>query len=267
LTIPDEIQRRQERQAALRRAKAEMEARAYARFQAESAQYETKMAKRQATVESGKKPRGREPKAPSAAPEAKDQVNFTDEESRIMKTKDGFQQCYNAQAGVDTDSRLIVGGRVSQSPNDKQELAEDFQSVKENVSPAIVLVDSGFVSESAVTTLEAENPGLEILAAMKREPHGRTVQQLEKSADPAPPPADADFVDKMKYRTSTAAGRALYKLRQQTVEPIFGIIKEAMGFRRFSLRGHAKVSLEWNLVCLAYNLKRLHIVGAKLRAA
>jgi len=267
LTIPDEIQRRQERQAALRRAKAEMEARAYARFQAESAQYETKMAKRQATVESGKKPRGREPKAPSAAPEAKDQVNFTDEESRIMKTKDGFQQCYNAQAGVDTDSRLIVGGRVSQSPNDKQELAEDFQSVKENVSPAIVLVDSGFVSESAVTTLEAENPGLEILAAMKREPHGRTVQQLEKSADPKPPPADADFADKMKYRTSTAAGRALYKLRQQTMEPIFGIIKEAMGFRRFSLRGHAKVSLEWNLVCLAYNLKRLHIVGAKLRAA
>jgi transposase len=267
LTIPDEVQRREERQAALRRAKVEMEARAYARFQAESAQYEAKMAAREALVDSGKKPRGRAPEAPSAAPEAKDQVNFTDEESRIMKTKDGFQQCYNAQAGVETNSRLIVGQRVSQSPNDKQELAEDLKAVKENVSPAIVLVDSGFVSELAVSTIEAENPGLEVLAAMKREPHGRTVKQLEKSENPEPPPVDADFGDKMKYRTSTASGRALYKLRQQTVEPIFGIIKEAMGFRRFSLRGHAKVSLEWNLVCLAYNLKRLHIVGAKLRAA
>jgi hypothetical protein len=126
-------------------------------------------------------PRGRAPEAPSAAPEAKEQVNFTDEESRIMKTKDGFQPCYNAQAGVDTDSRLIVGQRVSQSPNDKQELAEDLKAVKENVSPAIVLVDSGFVSESAVSTIEAENPGLDVLAAMKREPHGRTVKQLKKS--------------------------------------------------------------------------------------
>ena len=141
LTIPAEVQRREERQAVLRRAKVEMEARAYARFQAESAQYEAKMADRQAAVDSGKKPRGRGPKAPSAAPEAKDQVNFTDEESRIMKTKDGFQQCYNAQAGVDTGSRLIVGQRVSQSPNDKQELAEDLKAVKENVNPAIVLVD------------------------------------------------------------------------------------------------------------------------------
>jgi hypothetical protein len=148
---------------------------------------------------------------------------------------------------VDTDSRLIVGQRVSQSPNDKQELAEDLKAVKENVSPAIVLVDSGFVSESAVSIIEAENPGLEVLAAMKREPHGRTVKQLEKSENPEPPPVDADFGDKMKYRTSTASGRALYRLRQQTVEPIFGIIKEAMGFRRFSLRGHAKVSLESGL--------------------
>jgi hypothetical protein len=244
-----------------------MEARAYARFQAESASFEAKMERRQSAEESGKKPRGRAPQAPSAAPEAKDQVNFTDEESRIMKTKDGFQQCYNAQAGVDTDSRLILGQRVSQSPNDKQELAEDLKVVKENASPAVVLIDSGFVSESTVVKIESENPGLQVLAAMERQPHGRTVKQLEKCPEPEPPGADADFATRMKYRTTTTAGRTLYKLRQQTVEPIFGIIKEAMGFRRFSLRGHAKVSLEWNLVCLAYNLKRLHIVGANLRAA
>lgn len=267
LTIPGEIQRRQEPQAALRRAKAEMESRAYARCQAEAAQYEAKMARRHAAEENGKKPRGRAPKAPSTTPEAKDQVNFTDEESRIMKTQAGFQQCYNAQAGVDTGSRLIIGQRVSQSPNDKQELAADLTAVKEHVVPAVVLVDSGFVSEAAIEKIEAENPGLQVLAAMERQPHGRTIKQLEKRSEPEPPEANADFATKMKYRTSTTTGRALYKLRQQTVEPVFGIIKEVMKFRRFSLRGHAKASLEWNLVCLAYNLKRLHILGASLRAA
>jgi hypothetical protein len=184
-----------------------------------------------------------------------------------MKTKDGFQQTYNAQAGVETDSRLIVGNRVSQSPNDKQELASDLQEVQKTVTPAQALVDSGFVSQAAIEKIEAETPGLQILAAIERQPHGRTIQQLENHPDPEPPGADASFAQKMKHRTSTAAGRALYKLRQQTVEPVFGIIKQAMGFRRFSMRGLSKVSLEWNLVCLAYNLKRLHIVGANLRAA
>lgn len=130
---------------------------------------------------------------------------------------------------------MIVGQRVSQSPNDKQELAGDLKAVKENVNFDTVPVDSDFVSESPVSTVEAENPGLEVLAAIKREPHGRTVKQLEKSKNPEPPPVDADFKDKMRYRTSTVAGRALHKLRRQTVEPIIGIIKEAMGFRRFSL--------------------------------
>lgn len=179
-----------------------------------------------------------------------------------MPTKDGFQQCYNAQAGVDADSRLILGARVSQAPNDKQQPEPTLAAVCEHASPAHVLVDSGFASEAAVTRVERETPGLTVLAAMIREPHGRTVAQLEKREDPPEPAADAPFAERMRQRTSTAAGRALYKLRQQTVEPVFGIIKEAMGFRRFSLRGHEKVSLEWNLVCLAYNVKRLHRLGA-----
>ena len=156
---------------------------------------------------------------------------------------------------------------MSQSPNDKQELAEDLKVVKENAEPAAVLVVSGFVSEAVIEKIEAENPGLQVLTAMERQPHGRTIKQLEKQPDPEPPGAYADFATRMKHRTTTAAGRALYKLRQQTVEPVFGIIKEAMKFRRFSMRGHAKASTEWNLVCLAYNLKRLHILGAKLQAA
>ena len=234
LTIPAEVQRREERQAA---------------------------------QEAGKKLPVRVPQAPTATPGEKDQVNFTDEESRIMKTKDGFQQCYNAQAAVETNSRLIVGNRVSQAPNDKQELVPDMKVVLEHVVPENVLIDSGFVSKEAIETVEKETPGLTVIAAMKREPHGRTVAQLEQREDPQPPPSTATFGQRMSQRTATADGRALYKLRQQTVEPVFGIIKEAIGFRRFSLRGHEKASLEWNLVCLSYDIKRLHIMGAKLTKA
>jgi hypothetical protein len=118
-----------------------------------------------------------------------------------------------------------------------------------------------------VAAVERATPGLTILAAMQREPHGRTVAQLEKLTDPSAPPPAAPFAERMRHRTATAAGRALYKLRQQTVEPAFGIIKDVLGFRCFSLRGLAKVTLEWELVCLAYNLKRLHRLGAALRPA
>lgn len=144
LTIPDEIQRRAERKAKLARAKAEIEARAHARFVAEQADHAENIARREALRAEGKTPRGRPPEPPaSAQPAAKDQVNFTDEESRIMPTKDGFQQAYNAQAGVETASRLIVGARVTQAPNDKQQLIPTLATVCELVSPAHLLVDSG----------------------------------------------------------------------------------------------------------------------------
>ncbi|MSU65395.1 MAG: IS5/IS1182 family transposase [Opitutus sp.] len=268
LTIPVEVQRRQERKAQLQRAKTEMEARAYARFQAEQAEHEAKLARRAETAfATGKRPRGRAPQAPDPAPQPADQVNFTDPASRIMKTKDGFQQAYNAQAGVETASRLIVGPRVSQAPNDKRELVSDVAAVHRHLSPDTLLVDSGFVSEAAVTAVERATPGLTVLAALQREPHGRTVAQLEKRPDPPAPLPAAPFAERLRHRTATAAGRALYKLRQQTVEPVFGIIKEVLGFRRFSLRGLAKVTLEWELVCLAYNFKRLHRLGAVLHVA
>lgn len=265
LTIPAEVQRRQERKAQL--ARAEMEARAYARCQAEQAEHAAQLAARETARAAGKKPRGPEPKAPDPTPSPKDQVNFTDAESRIMKTKDGFQQCYNAQAGVETVSRLIVGPRVSQAPNDKKELLANLAAVQRHVTPATVLIDSGFASEAAVTAAERDATGLTVLAALQREPHGRTVTQLEKHPDPPAPGDAAPFAERMRHRTATATGRALYKLRQQTVEPVFGILKDVLGFRRFSLRGLAKVSLEWDLVTLAYNVKRLHRLGAALRMA
>jgi Transposase and inactivated derivatives len=272
LTIEGEIARRHERKARLLKAKAEMEARAHARFQAEQADHEAQLARREAARQAGKKPRGREPKAPDPAPGEKDQVNFTDSESRIMKTKDGFQQCYNAQAGVETDSRLIVGARLAQAPNDKEQLVPTLAAVREHVAPGHVLIDSGFVSEAAIRSVERPDPKREgesprVLAGVIRERHGRTIEQLEKREDPPAPPPEAPFTEHLAHRTATAAGRALYRLRQQTVEPVFGIIKSVLGFRRFMLRGLAKVSLEWDLVCLAYNLKRLHRLDARLRPA
>lgn len=272
LTIPEEIERRQQRKAKLAQARAEMEARALVRAADEQAEHERKVGAREAQRQAGRTPRGPEPKPPGpAVPDPKDQFNFTDPESRIMKagTGDHFTQAYNAQAAVEVDSRLIVGQRVCTAPNDKEQLVPTLAAVAPTAGPvAQALIDSGFVSSAAVQAVErdaqGQPTGLEVLAAIKREHHGRTVADLEKKVDPPAPGPEASFEEKMAHRVATKAGRARYKLRQQTVEPVFGIIKEAMGFRRFSLRGLAKVSLEWTLVTLAYNVRRLHRVGATL---
>lgn len=267
LSLPEEVQRRAERKAKLAAARAEMELRAQARVEEEKAAYESKVASREAERQTGGKPRGREPRPPQDKPGGKDQINFTDPESRIMKTSSGFTQSYNAQAAVEVDSRLVVGQRVTNAPNDKQQLLPGCQMI-EPAAGALseVLVDSGFLSEAAVTEIEASGTA-RVLAAVKREPHGRRVEQLEKKADPPEPGPQAPFLERMAHRVATKAGRERYKLRQQTVEPVFGIIKEALGFRRFSLRGLANVNLEWTLVTLAYNLKRLFHMKAVLQTA
>jgi hypothetical protein len=206
--------------------------------------------------------RGPEPQEPNEQPGGKDQYNFTDPQSRIMKAgggKDHFEQAYNAQAAVEVESRLIVGQRVSDAPNDKTELVSTVQAVQTQVVGGVktVLADSGFYSQEAVQAVEASGDTL-VMAAVERKNHHRTVEDLEQRADPPLPDPEAGMMDIMKWRMSTKAGQAIYKLRQQTVEPVFGIIKEAMGFRRFMLRGLEKVALEWTLVCLSYNVKRLH---------
>jgi transposase len=278
LSVPQEIERRVQRKARLAQARAEMEARARVRAAAEQPEHERKVAAREAARQAGKKPRGAEPKPPSSEPKPKDQFNFTDPESRIMKagTGDHFEQAYNAQAAVEVAvevaSRLIVGQHVCTAPNDKEQLVPTLAAVVPAAGPVRQgLIDSGFVSEAAVRAVEQDAQGrptgVEILAAIKREPHGRTVADLEKKADPPAPEPGASFEEKMIHRVATKAGRTRYKLRQQTVEPVFGIIKEALGFRRFSLRGLAKVSLEWTLVTLAYNVRRLHRLGATLATA
>jgi transposase len=270
LTIPDEITRRQERKAALAQARAEIEARAHARYNAQLAEHEQKLAERTAKKERGEKVGGQPPQPPTPTPEPGDQYNFTDPESRIMKAGNGnhFEQSYNAQAAVEVESRLIVGERVSQSPNDKQELVPTLAAIPTAAGTvAAALVDSGFFSAAAVQQIERNEASPTVYAAMEKTGHHRSVADLEKRPDPESPAADASIAEVMRHRLRTTAGKALYKLRQQTVEPVFGIIKAVLGFRQFRLRGRAKASLEWTLVCLAYNLKRLHRLGAGLKLA
>jgi transposase len=264
LDIPAELTRREDRKAALQQARQVIEARAQEMAAAHHADYAAKQARRQAQRDTGKKPRGPEPKPPSGTPDPKAQYNFTDPPSGIMKAGNGqhFEQSYNAQAAVD-GAMLIVGARVSTAPNDKRELGPTTAAISPVVAPQVgtILVDSGFYSEAAVQAVE-QNPdgtatGRTVLAAVEKLSHHKTVADLLPQPEPPAPGPAASAKERMAHRLKTAAGKTLYKLRKQTVEPVFGIIKEVMGFRRFSLRGHAKVSLEWMLVCVSYNFKRL----------
>ena len=164
---------------------------------------------------------------------------------------------------MEVESRLIVGKAVSNAPNDKEQLVPTVGAIIPSAGQVeTVLADSGLFSERAVKAVEQSADGtptgMEVLAAVEKTSHHRSVQDLEKKADPVAPGPGASVIEVMRYRMKTPAGRAKYRLRQQTVEPVFGIIKSVMGFRRFLLRGLAKVRLEWTLVSTAYNLKRLH---------
>jgi transposase len=274
LDIPAELTRREDRKAALQQARQVIEARAKEMAAAQQADYEARQAQRQAQREAGKNPPGPGPTPPSATPDPKAQYNFTDPQSRIMKAGGGqhFEQSYNAQAAVD-EALLIVGERVSVAANDKQELVPTAAAISPVVAPAVrtLLIDSGFYSEAAVQKVEQKPDGtasgVTVLAAVEKLSHHKTVADLLPQPEPTAPGPKATAKDVMAHRLKTAAGKTLYKLRKQTVEPVFGIIKEVLGFRRFSLRGHLKVSLEWTLVCVSYNLKRLFMLKNRAAAA
>ena len=267
LSIPEEITRREERKAQLQKARVVIEERARQRVQAQQPEYEEKVAQRQAKHQAGEKARGKEPQPPSPTPEPKDQYNFTDPESRIMKAGNAqhFEQAYNAQASVEVESRLIVGPSLTDQANDKQQLVSAVETVQENgTQVGAVLVDNGYYSEAAVrqieTDPEGQPTGTTVYAAVGKTGHHRSVEDLEKKEEPVAPGLEATIKEIMEHRLRTKEGKALYDLRKETVEPIFGIIKETMGFRRFSMRGKAKAALEWTLVTLSYNLRRLHCV-------
>lgn len=258
--IPEEIARRADRVKALKEAQRFMESAYEVQKQKLQAEYEARMVEREKKKAEGKKLRGKAPQPPSDQPPPKMQYNFTDSESRIMKAGNGnhFEQAYNGQAAVDADgSMLIVGARVTQAPNDKEQMSPTLKSVDAEVrEPSAVLVDSGFYSEAAVSEVE-QTHSTTVYAALDQQSHHPTVADLEVQAIPEPPAEGARVAEIMRHRLKTPEGQKLYALRKQTVEPVFGIIKEVMGFRRFSLRGLEKVSTEWTLVCLSYNFKRL----------
>ncbi|QSR33460.1 IS5/IS1182 family transposase [Marinobacterium iners] len=259
MDIPAEIARREARLAAIAEAKVKIEARAQERDAAEQTTYQDKAAKRDAQRKAGKKPRGRDPKPPMGGPRDQDQVNLTDPQSRIMPvTGKGFDQCYNAQAAVDTESMLVTSVHVTQATNDKQQvmpLLNALTALPASLGKvAHLLADTGYFSAENVKVCGQQ--GIEPLIAMKRDVHHLPLFE-RFAAEPVAPDSD-DPVEQMAYRLKTQAGRARYALRKHTVEPVFGIIKHVMGFRQFSLRGLDKVSGEWRLATLAWNIKRMH---------
>ncbi|MDI6789451.1 MAG: IS1182 family transposase [Thermodesulfobacteriota bacterium] len=262
MSIPEELSRREDRLSVIAEAKAEIERRAVERHAREKESYEKKMADRKEKEQrTGKKPGGKTPTPPQPGPVKNDQVNLTDPEYRIMPKSGGsFEQAYNAQASVDMESMLIVENHVSQQPNDKQEMKtalQEIETLPEELGKVDTMVtDAGYFSGANVVSCEEQQ--IVPLIATERQKHNQTFQ--ERFSEPEPLPENTDPVTKMKHRLKTQEGRKLYAKRKCTIEPVFGIIKAVLGFRQFLLRGLQSVQGEWNLVSIAWNLKRLHVL-------
>ena len=259
LNIFDEIERRKRQLERLAEAKKVLEARAQARYEAEKAEYDANMqAREEKAAQKGRKPPGIPPNPPTPGPRDKDQYNFTDPESRIMKnaTNSGFDQHYNVQVVVEHDSRLIVGNWLCDHANDKQAALPTIATVPPQLGqPKTANLDTGYFSTDNIVGLEER--GIDPYIATGRSPHHQGWRNFFlDTADPLPD--DASVKEQLAYKLRTEIGKALYRLRKSTVEPVIGIIKETLGFRQFSLRGLFAAGGEWSLVCLAYNLKRLH---------
>ena len=259
LNLVTEIAFRRERLFNLSQAKSVLKLRAEARYQTQLAEYEAKVRERaEKEKETGRKLGGRKPNPPAPGVRDKDQYNFTDPESPIMKNSNnsGFDQHYNAQVAVTHGSMLIVANRLSDHPNDKQEAIPTLDAIPPEIGkPEAGAMDNGYFSATNIAACEIR--GIEPYIATGRELHHRSWQDYFKE-QAAPPSDQATPKEKMAYKLQTEIGQAIYCLRKCTVEPVIGIIKEVLGFRQFSLRGLLKAAGEWNLVCIGFNLKRLH---------
>jgi transposase len=263
MNLPEEIARREDRLKAIAEAKVKIEARAKERFEQEQADYQAKVDKRDAkSNDSGKPPRGRAPVAPVEGAQDKEQLNLTDEESRIMKTAGGgFDQCYNGQIAVDMDSMLIVTTNTVQACNDKQQVEQIITQLKalpiELGKPGNLVADTGYFSEANVK-LCVEQKVIPLIAVSREEHYP---EPMARFTEPPALKEGATEVEKMRHQLLTMSGRAIYAMRKCTVEPVFGIIKQILGFRQFSLRGLKNVGGEFNLVALAWNLKRMFVLA------
>ena len=259
--IPEELRRRSDRLRVIAEAKAEIESRANEHYENQMREYEEKIEERKRKEEStGKKASGRPPKEPKPGPEDKDQVNLTDEESRIMPVSGGgFEQAYNAQAIVDNESGLLVANRITQSTVDKRELEptlDELERLPEELGrPEALLADAGYFGKDNVERCESDT--ITPYISIGREQHNLSLEDRLKGTNPPAPETD-NLVLLMEHRLKTPGGRKIYGQRKARIEPVFGIIKHVMGFRQFLLRGYKAAGGEWNLVCCAYNLKRMH---------
>jgi transposase len=254
--LPAEIARREALKAKLDAACVRLEAEAQAAAAAERPEYEAK----KAAFEAKKGRRGRPPKPPDATPPAERQSNLTDPDSQLMRKSKAheYRQAYNAQAVVCAEgSQLILATNMATTPSDQPTFAATILAMEKTVGlPHTVLADAGFASGPAVAELEARN--IEPLVAIARtQPH----RPYDFRPPPEPKPErriTEPWRLAMKAKLESEDGKTRYKRRKQTVEPVFGIVKSAMGFTRFHLRGIKKVAVEWLLVALAYNCRRLH---------
>jgi transposase len=262
LDIPKELEIRNQRLEKIREPKKDIEDRAAQRDEIKDAVYQEKLAERERKEkQTGKKPRGKIPSPPRKGPQAKDQYNFTDSESAIMKTGSGFEQCYNAQAAVDQDSMLIVGQSLSACPNDKKQVTPVLDAIPEELGKVNnAAFDAGYFSESNIS--ECDKRDIEAFIATGRQRHNSSLENLIRQKNlPELHEINTEGLspkEGMKLKLNTKEGRAIYSLRKSTVEPVFGIIKQAMSIRQLLLRGVKDAQREWCLICSAYNLKRLH---------
>lgn len=259
LDIPEEIKRRKDRLERIKEAKKIVEERAAERYKKEKEEYDQKIQKRKdKEKQSNKKVRGKAPKEPVNTPNEKDQYNFTDPQSRIMKTSRGFDQCYNGQAAVN-DDMIIVGALCNAHANDKQEFIPAIDAVSKELGKITnAVADTGYFSETNIN--QCRERAIAPIISTAREKHNSFLNTaLNHSANlhEDEPKTGGHPVDKMNQVLQSEKGSQIYKKRKQTVEPVFGIIKEVLGFRRFSLRGEQETDSEWSLVCAAYNLKRM----------
>ncbi len=264
MSIPEELARREKRLAKLAEARAKIEARAKERYEREKAEHEAKLAAREAKAKAtGKKSGGRPPQPPTEGALPTDQINLTDEESRIMPVAGGgFEQCYNAQAVVAANSLLVIAAQVVQAPNDKQQIEPMLKRIEalpaDLGKPDTLLADTGYFSEANVMLCAAAQ--IDPMIAQGRQSHYPPLSERFAKAPPAP--QNPTPLEAMSHRLQTPEGKKLYALRKQTPEPVFGIIKSAMGFRQFLLRGLDNVQGEWSLVTMAWNMKRMFALAA-----
>jgi transposase len=265
--LPEEISRLEKLKAKMDKACAELEKRAEKRREEAQKAYDAKVAARLKRAKEGKPMTGSDPKPPKSAKEfaeqSKETMNLTDPDSRVMRksARSAYTQSLNCQISVDADgSSLIVGKHVTQSSGDINELEPAIRVIPESLGqPTRVLADAGYLKGTAITSLQ--DKGIEVYCSAHREdahddrkydyrPAKKGSKEVREFRDP-------DLIA-MREKLSTPDGKAIYKQRARTVEPVFGIIKEAMGFRGFMLRGFEKMSGEWALITHACNIKRLH---------